>query len=182
MRNSTIIVKKKRCINCGKIDYHFSKKMCKQCATIHSTQRRMDAHEEEDFESFKNLTEDLDHVFSQYIRCKYADKEGMVECFTSGKKYHWTKIQNGHFIPRANLGTRWLEQNCRPQSENDNVFLFGNLDVYAKKLDQERSGTVEYLQELARQVAKPTKDELKSLIIEYRAKLDLVKKKFLKII
>jgi recombinational DNA repair ATPase RecF len=56
------------------------------------------------------------------------------------------------------------------------------LDVYAKKLDQERSGTVEYLQELARQVAKPTKDELKSLIIEYRAKLDLVKKKFLKII
>lgn len=178
--NSTIIVKKKRCINCGKVDYHFSKKMCKQCATIHSTQRRMDAHQDDDFESFKNLTEDLDHVFSQYIRCKYADKEGMVECFTSGKKHHWTKIQNGHFIPRANLGTRWLEQNCRPQSENDNVFLSGNLEVYAKKLDQERPGTVEYLQELARQVAKPTKDELKSLIIEYRAKLDLVKKKFIK--
>lgn len=70
MRNSTIIVKKKRCINCGKIDFHFSKKMCKQCATIHSTQRRMDAYEDKDFESFKNLTEDLDHVFSQYIRCK----------------------------------------------------------------------------------------------------------------
>jgi hypothetical protein len=56
------------------------------------------------------------------------------------------------------------------------------LEVYARRLDEERAGTVEYLQELARQVAKPTKDELKSLIIEYRAKLDLVKKKFVKII
>jgi hypothetical protein len=177
--NSTIILKKKRCVNCSKIDYHFSKKMCKQCATIHSTQKRMDEYEE-DGESFQNLVQDLDHVFSQYIRCKYANKEGIVECFTSGKKMEWTKIQNGHFIPRANLGTRWLEANCKPQSEHDNVFLSGNLDVYAKKLDEERPGTVEYLQELARQVAKPTKDELKSLIIEYRSKLDLVKKKFIK--
>ena len=106
MRNSTIIVKKKRCVNCGKIDYHFSKKMCKQCATVYSTQKRLEQFED-DTESFQNLVQDLDHVFSQYIRCKYADKNGMVECYTSGKKYHWKEIQCGHFIPRANLGTRW---------------------------------------------------------------------------
>jgi len=34
------------------------------------------------------------------------------------------------------------------------------------------------LRELARQVTKPTKEELKSLIIEYRSKLNLIKKKF----
>ena len=62
MRNSTIIVKKKRCINCGNIDYHFSKKMCKQCATIASTQKRMEEFED-DTESFQNLVQDLDHVF-----------------------------------------------------------------------------------------------------------------------
>jgi ribosomal protein L37E len=178
MRNSTIIVKKKRCVNCGNIDYHFSKKMCKQCATIHSTQKRMEEFED-DSESFQNLVQDLDAVFSQYIRCKYADKEGMVECFTSGKKYHWTKIHNGHFIPRTNLATRWLEHNCRPQSEHDNCFLSGNLEVYSKKLEQESPGIVEFLQTIARQVEKPTKDELKSLIIEYRSKLNQVKKKFL---
>jgi len=54
MRNSTIIVKKKRCIRCGNIDYHFSKKMCKQCATIESTQKRMEEFED-DGESFQNL-------------------------------------------------------------------------------------------------------------------------------
>ena len=178
---STIINKKKICISCGVLDYHFSKKMCKQCATVKSTSKRVEKYEEQQHdESVSHLVEDLDAVFSQYIRCKYAKKEGIVVCFTSGKKIEWTKIQNGHFIPRANLGTRWLEANCKPQSEHDNVFLSGNLDVYAKKLDKERPGTVEYLQELARQVAKPTKDELKSLIIEYRSKLDLVKKKFIK--
>ena len=69
MRNSTIIVKKKRCINCGNIDYHFSKKMCKQCATIASTQKRMEEFED-DSESFNNLVQDLDHVFSQYFLVK----------------------------------------------------------------------------------------------------------------
>ena len=38
--------------------------------------------------------------------------------------------------------------------------------------------TEQYLREIAKQVAKPTKDELKALIIEYRSKLNLVKKKF----
>jgi len=178
MRNSTIIVKKKRCVNCGKIDYHFSKKMCKQCATIHSTQKRIDEFED-DTESFQNLVQDLDAIFSQYIRCKYADKEGMVECFTSGKKYHWTKIQNGHFIPRANLGTRWMEANCRPQSEHDNCLLSGNLEVFEKNLEKEHKGIVDYLQGTARQIAKPTREELKHLIIEYRSKLSLIKSKFI---
>jgi ribosomal protein L37E len=178
MRNSTIIVKKKRCVNCGNIDYHFSKKMCKQCATVFSTSKRMEEFEE-DVESFQNLVSDLDHVFSQYIRCKYADKDGMVECYTSGKKLKWTEIQCGHFIPRTNLATRWLEANCRPQSMDDNYFKMGNLEVFEEKLHEENNAVVEYLKELARQINKPTKDELKSLIIEYRSKLNLVKKKFI---
>ena len=179
MRNSTILVKKKKCVNCGKLDYHFSKKMCKQCATIHSTQKRMEEFEE-DGESLQYLISDLDHVFSQYIRCKYADANGIVECYTSGKKMKWQEIQCGHFIPRGNLGTRWMEANCRPQSMEDNYFKLGNLEVFEQKLDEENSGIVEYLQETARQVTKPTRDELKALIIEYRSKLNLVKKKFVK--
>ena len=179
MRNSTIIVKKKKCVSCGKIDYHFSKKMCKQCATISSTQKRMEEFEE-DGESFQYLVSDLDRIFSQYIRNKYADKYGVVECFTCGDKMTIPESQCGHFIPRANLGTRWMEANCRPQCIECNCFQFGELEKYEVKLHDENSGLVEYLQETARQVTKPTKDELKSLIIEYRSKLNLVKKKFVK--
>ena len=179
MRNSTIIVKKKKCVNCGKIDYHFSKKMCKQCATIHSTQKRMEEFEE-DGESFQYLVSDLDSVFSKYIRTKYADQQGIVKCYTCDKKMTIPESQCGHFISRSNLGTRWMEANCRPQCMECNCFELGNLEEYEHRLDTENSGLVEYLQEIARQVAKPTKDELKSLIIEYRSKLNLAKKKFIK--
>jgi hypothetical protein len=134
---------------------------------------------EDDGESFQNLVSDLDHVFSQYIRCKYADVNGMVECYTSGRKMRWQEIQCGHFISRSNLGTRWLEANCRPQSMEDNYFKNGNLEEFEYKLHAENSAVVEYLQEIARQVCKPSKDELKHLIIEYRSKLSLVKKKFI---
>ena len=179
MRNSTIIVKKKRCINCGKIDYHFSKKMCKQCATIASTQKRMEEFED-DSESFNNLVQDLDHVFSQYLRNKYADKNGIVECYTCGGKHTIAEIQCGHFMGRSNLGTRWMEANCRPQCMECNYFKTGNIEEFEYKLHAENNAVVEYLRETARQPVRPTREELKALIIEYRAKLNLVKKKSIK--
>lgn len=176
--NSTIIRKKKRCITCYEMTFIFSKGRCKSCATIEDTQKRIDNFDDDDErESFTNLIQDLDAVFSVYIRLKYADANGMVECFTSSKKYNWKKIQCGHFISRNNLGTRWLEANCRPQSEHDNCMLSGNLAIFEKKLEEERKGSVEYLRELSRQIAKPTISELKSLIIEYRSKMNQVKKK-----
>ena len=178
MRNSTIIVKKKRCINCGNIDYHFSKKMCKECATVASTQKRiLESEESEDTESFQNLMSDLDHVFSRYVRIKNADSNGIVECYTCGKKHKWQDIQCGHFMVRANLGIRWMEQNCRPQCEECNCYKNGNLEEFEYKLDEENNSLVEYLRESARQVVKPTRDELKGLLIEYRAKLNWVENK-----
>jgi ribosomal protein L37E len=179
MRNSTILVKKKRCINCGKMDYHFSKKMCKQCATIASTQKRMDEFEE-DGESFQNLVQDLDAIFSQYIRNKHADKNGIVECYTCGNKHTIVEIQCGHFMGRTNLGTRWMEQNCRPQCMECNYFKTGNIEEFENKLNEENGSLVEYLRETARQPVRPTREELKHLIIEYRSKLVLVKKKLTK--
>jgi ribosomal protein L37E len=180
MRNSTIIVKKKRCINCGNIDYHFSKKMCKQCATIASTQKRMDEFED-DSESFNNLVQDLDHVFSQYIRNKHADKSGVVECYTCAGKHTIAEIQCGHFMGRSNLGTRWMESNCKPQCMECNYFKTGNIEEFENKLHDENGALVEYLRETARQPVRPTREELKALILEYRAKLNLVKKKFINI-
>ena len=176
--NSTIITKKKRCVSCGNIDYWFSKKMCKQCATVQSTQKRMEEFED-DSESFKNLTSDLDHVFSQYLRNKYADKNGIVQCYTCDKKLPVKEMQCGHFMSRSNLSTRWMEANCRPQCEECNCYKDGNLEEFEYKLHEENNALVEYLRETARQPVRPTRDELKGLVVEYRAKLNLVKKKFI---
>ena len=39
--------------------------------------------------SRKTLEKKLDAVFSEYIRRKYADKNGIVSCYTCGKKKFW---------------------------------------------------------------------------------------------
>ena len=58
---------------------------------------------------------ELDRVFSLYIRNKYPKV-----CYTCGK---WsTTLQNGHFIVRKYLATRWEEDNCRPQCVGCNIY------------------------------------------------------------
>ena len=178
--NSTIINKKKRCVNCGSMDYWFSKKMCKSCAVVTSTKNRILRYENEqntDDESFRNLIDDLDYVFSRYIRLKHSDNSGNCECYTCGKTQHYTILQCGHYIPRANLMTRFLEHNCRPQCKECNEYKSGNLEEYSKRLENEQSGIVDWLVEQSRQIHKPSRDEMKHLLNEYRNKLNIIIKK-----
>jgi len=79
----------------------------------------------------------LDIVFSQYIRQKYADSFGMSRCYTCLKQAHWKDLQNGHYISRGHMNTRWDEENCRPQCVGCNVFKNGNYTEYAHRLLQE---------------------------------------------
>jgi hypothetical protein len=72
-----------------------------------------------------------------------------------------------------------MDENCRPQCMECNYFKTGNIEEFEYKLHKENGALVEYLREIARQAVRPTRDELKSLILEYRAKLNLVKKKFI---
>lgn len=177
--NSTIRVKQKTCVSCGKPCVWFSRKRCQQCARVESV-LAADEKEVAQDESFQNLVDDLDVWFSKYIRLLYADEKGMVECFTSGKKIKWTQIQCGHFISRKHFATRWMPQNCRPQSEYDNCHLHGNIEVFRRKLEEEKPGICDWLEEQAREVVKPTRDELKQLVIEYRNKARMMENKIKK--
>lgn len=175
MRNSTIIPKKKH-LACGHYDYNFSKGNCKQCSTIKSTNKRINKSEEQDEdESIKNLVQDLDAVFSLYIRLKYADNEGMVKCYTCPKQLHYTQIQNGHFESRYNYSTRWLNDNCRPQCPQCNSKHENHPEIFGAELEKERKGLVEYLKEQAKQIYKPTREELKQIIKGYRFDVKLLK-------
>lgn len=79
----------------------------------------------------------LDKVFSEYIRQKYADSFGMVSCFTCDARKHWKDMQNGHFISRGHMNTRWDEDNCRVQDSACNVFRSGNYTEYSYRLLKE---------------------------------------------
>lgn len=64
--------------------------------------------------SLSKLKKELDRVFSIYIRAKYEKR-----CYTCGKE---GTLQNGHFIVRKYLATRWEEDNCRPQCVGCNIY------------------------------------------------------------
>ena len=81
----------------------------------------------------KSLVTKLDTVFSQYIRRKDAINE-IATCVTCGKKDHWKKLQNGHYMSRRHYNTRWDEENCHVQCSGCNVFRAGEIYLYTKYL------------------------------------------------
>ena len=70
------------------------------------------------------LKKELDTIFSIYIRQKFSDSNGNNTCYTCGKAGTIKTMQNGHFVSRQYLATRWSEDNCRIQCLGCN--LFGN--------------------------------------------------------
>lgn len=118
------------------------------------------------------LKVDLDRVFSIYIRRRFADKNGMVKCFTSGKILHWGMAQCGHFISRRHFATRWDEINCQVQSVAENMFNQGNAPGFAKRLDEKYgAGTVDKLLQKKNNKFKLEAFILEALITEYKNKI-----------
>jgi len=114
------------------------------------------------------LVKKLDAVFSQYIRRRYADKNGLAQCVTCGKKDHWKKLQAGHFISRKHYSTRWDETNVQVQCAGCNVFRYGEAYLFSLWLDTNiGEGTSMSLLEQSKRIAKISSYELTELIIKY---------------
>ena len=125
--------------------------------------------------SRKNLVKRLDTVFSQYIRLRNANAQGIAECYTCGKKDHWKKLQCGHFMSRKSYSTRWDEMNCNVQCVKCNMFEQGMSYVFGLNLNKDfGDGTAEGLLQKSKQIVKLQNYELEGLITKYT---DLVKKK-----
>lgn len=170
--NSTIKLKKKPCVRCGIPSYIFSKGRCQDCARIDGAAK---SDEKEHQIEFSGLVDDLDAIFSKYIRHKYADKDGMVKCYTCPSIEPIGMIQNGHYISRKHMYLRWDERNCRPQCDICNEKKRGNLAIYAKRLENESPGIVDILLEESRMVYKWSREELKSMISDFTKRLKQLK-------
>lgn len=105
--------------------------------------------------SVSKLKKELDTLFSQYIRRKYANEKEEVSCYTCGRVMHWKQIQCGHLASRSYLSTRYDENNVRPQCVGCNVFGAGKVVVFATLLDNELGeGTVARLYRKAQEITK----------------------------
>lgn len=111
----------------------------------------------------------LDILFSTYIRQKYSDDFGMCRCYTCGVQKHFKDMQNGHFISRSHMNTRWDEGNCRVQCCGCNVFKNGNYTEYSYRLLKEIGEEgMDELMEKKKQIRQWSIKELIEMIERYK--------------
>ena len=127
--------------------------------------------------TISKLKKELDKWFSLFIRLRDATSEGLVQCITSGRTYHYKNIHAGHFISRRHLATRWCELNVAPQSAADNLFGQGEQYKFGLALDNKYGeGTAEELQYKSRQTIKMSRIDYEEKISYYKALVDKLKK------
>jgi Bacteriophage Lambda NinG protein len=97
--------------------------------------------------SIAKLRDEAWKHFSIYIRTKYANDKGEVQCVTCKKWLRdwdykglilpgWKAAQAGHFIPGRRPSVLFDERNVHPQCGNCNVYLHGNLIAYYPFMQQ----------------------------------------------
>lgn len=130
-------------------------------------------------QGLSKLKEDLDDIFSKYIRLKAADSNLKCRCYTCSNYIEWKYIQNGHYWSRGELPLRWSEQNCKPQCVSCNIYKEGNKPAYTQALIREYGESIlDILESKKNNKWKPSRFELELLIREYTDKFNkLLKEK-----
>lgn len=123
----------------------------------------------------KTLVKKLDAIFSEYIRRKHANKNGIVKCYTCNKKAYWKGegMQNGHFISRSSRILRWREDNCRPQCYACNCMRYGQAYIFGANLNKEFGfNKAEELLIESKKIIKQSDQDLLDLIDDYKQKVE----------
>lgn len=128
-------------------------------------------------DGLSTVEEDLDLVFSQYIRLRDSDENGYLICYCCGAVIYWTEAECMHFVPRIHKSTRYSEENCHGGCSSCNGPKKGNLIPYGEHLERDRPGSVEALEDQARAIYKYDVPELKSLISYYSKEVKSMKAK-----
>lgn len=111
---------------------------------------------------------------SEYIRRKYADRDGYVRCVSCGTSIHWKEADAGHFIPKARgAAVYFLEENIHPQCRGCNRFNVEMAKIgYVKyMLDYYGRDMIEYLEAESRKIKRWRKGELEAIAEDYKRKL-----------
>ena len=174
--NSTIRVSKKLCKTCGRMEYIFSHGNCQQCAKVESA-NKSDEKEEDDTESVAILKKDADLLFSRLIRLRAAAPgTGMLSCYICDADVHYSQAHAMHFVAREDSAVRLHPKNVRAGCFTCNVTKKGNLEEYAKRLNEEEKRLAEWLEAEGRAAYKFWRDELKRMIADFSREINQLKK------
>jgi len=81
-----------------------------------------------------DLKAKLDKEFSLFIRLRDAMPNGYFKCISCGKIKPFEQADNGHYINRQHMNTRFDEVCCNAQCRHCNRFMEGNIQNYRKGL------------------------------------------------
>lgn len=120
-------------------------------------------------DSLSTLKKKVWALFSKYIRLRYADWDGIVQCYTCPKKKHWKQMQAGHGFGGRSNSILFEEKIVRPQCYGCNIMMKGNYDIFHAKLEKEYGfGILQEFIEIKRQTKQFTGEELKNLAKHYK--------------
>lgn len=83
------------------------------------------------------LIKKTDTLFQLMRRMECADANGIAECISCGRKYHYTLMDGGHFVQKGmtgNFGVRYNRKNVFSQCKYCNDHLGGNYTEYRLRL------------------------------------------------
>ena len=111
------------------------------------------------------------------VRLKAADSEGLCECVTCGKRLPWDEMQGGHFISRAYIIHKLLEENIHPQCRRCNGPLKGHeipytlymIDMYGREF-------VDHLNETKGDGKKYKRAEIEAIASSFKSRLTEIEK------
>ena len=108
---------------------------------------------------------EFDAIFSKFIRIRDKDT-----CYTCGLVMEHNKSQNGHFVPRQYLATRWDERNCNCQCYACNILYNGQPSAYALQLEKQYGkGIVQELESMRKTITKLKEPYYLENIAKYKA-------------
>lgn len=116
-----------------------------------------------------SLKKEAWRVFSENIRRKSADSDGLITCITCNSKVHWKNANASHFIHGHSKLTFMDDRNVHASCIRCNLYLSGNLVEYSNFMKNKYGWeTVDALRELSKQIWKPSREELREIIERYK--------------
>lgn len=119
----------------------------------------------------KELMKLADSVCSDWVRLRDS-VNGYVACFICGTTKRIAEMQNGHFMRRGKLATRFNEINCQVSCEPCNLRHENDRTQYTVKM-MNRYGQLmpEKLELMSNRFVKYSREDLKGIIKEFRTKI-----------
>lgn len=117
-----------------------------------------------------DLKAKLDKEFSLYIRLRDCMANGYFKCISCAQIKPFEQADNGHYINRKHMSTRFDETNCNAQCRHCNRFQEGNMQGYRQGLIQKYGEQKVILLEARKNSSRKYSDfEYEQLIKYYKA-------------